>query len=1007
VGVDDRRLAEGTVAGTVPARAAAAARDAELQRGTSVGRYVLLEPLGQGGMGVVYKAYDPELDRSIALKLLLAGEDQNEAQRERLLREAQALARLAHPNVLAVHDVGTFRGSVFIAMELVEGRTLRSWLGEPGRTQPQILEAFLAAGDGLAAAHRAGLVHRDFKPDNVMIGHDGRVRVLDFGLARIAQAGADDARPARDAVAPPDDDAATPRPVDLEPTIGDRRSGRVTPSPPAPHAGASSPEQPTPSGGEVTPNLLSAPLTHVGSTVGTPRFMAPEQHLGQPTDARADQFSFCVSLYYALYGAFPFAGGTADTIRDSILLGGILEPPTGATVPRWLRQVLVKGLAPRPADRYPSMEALLVALRADPRLARRRWLGAAALLVVVASAAVGARVVNRREVRACAGGAAKLAGVWDEPRRAAVRAAFHRSGRPYADAALTAVERTFDAYAQAWTAMHADSCEATHLRHEQSQELLDLRMSCLQGRLTGLGALAEQFAGADDAMIKNAARSAQALPDLQLCADTVALKAPVPPPRDPAAHRRVEEARLALARAYSLGLAAHFDEAVRLASGAGDEAEALGYAPLIADVQLRLGTLLAPQGDIKAAAERFHRAFAAALLGHHEEAAAAAAVELVYAVGVHLGQPDEGHHWAEVADALTQRLKRDSLRASFQFKRAGLFLEQGKYADALRDAKEALALQQRGPQPDDLAVAQSDDLLGEIHFHLAEYGEALADYERALDRLKHVLGPDHPQLSGVMIGMADVYGEQGEHERALAQYGRALDFLLRVQPDHPNVAAACNNMGLTLLMLGRPRDAFAQFERAYVFWLKHGPRAVDAALSLGNMGYAQINMGQPSEALGYFQRAIDMKALGPENAEYGRLLAGMGDASRKQGRLDEALRKYEQAIAVYEKALGLKHPYLIGPLAGIARVELERRAGARARVPLDRALAIAEAQPDPATLAEVHFLLAQSLWATGDAAHAITLATQARDGYAKAGAPSRKSLDEVTAWLKAPGRPIK
>jgi serine/threonine protein kinase/tetratricopeptide (TPR) repeat protein len=976
-----------------------------LDRGTCVGRYVLLEPLGRGGMGVVYKAYDPQLDRSIALKLLLSDGDSAEAQRERLLREAQALARLTHPNVLAVHDVGTFGGSVFIAMEFIEGRTVRSWLGEPGRTQREILEAFLAAGDGLAAAHRAGLVHRDFKPDNVMIGNDGRVRVLDFGLARIAQAGADDPALARDPAAPPTlDDQAAPRPVELEDTIGHLGSAQADAAAPTPLAVSSHPEHRTPSNGEVTPNLLSAPLTHVGSTVGTPRFMAPEQHLGQPTDARADQFSFCVSLYWALYRTFPFAGLTPEMIRDNILNDRILEPPPGATVPRWLRQVLVKGLALRPADRYPSMEALLAALRADPRVARRRWFGVAAVLLVVASAGVTARVVNRREVRACAGGDAKLAGVWDPPRRAAVRAAFRRSAKPYAEAALIAVERTFDTYAQAWLAMRADSCEATHVRHEQSQELLDLRMSCLTGRLTGLGALAEQFAAADDAVIKNAARSAQALPDLQLCADTAALKAPVPPPRDPGAHRRVEEVRLVLARAYSLGLAAHFDEALRLASSAASEAEALAYAPLTADVQLRLGTLFGAQGDYKRAAEPFHRAFAAALLGHHEETAAAAAVELVYVIGVQLSQPDEGHHWADIADALTQRLQRDLLRASFHLKRAALFLEEGKYPEALRDAKAGLALQQRAPHPDDLALAQNDDLLGEIHFHLAGYADALADYERALARLKRVLGPDHPQLAGVMIGMADVFGEQGEHERALAQYGGALDFLERVQPDHPNVAAACNNMGLTLLQLDRPREAFAQLERAYDIWQKKSPRSVDAALCLGNMGYAEIKMGQPTEALTYFRRAIEVKAFGPDNSEYARLLSGMGEATRKLGRLDEALRDYEQAISIDEKALGPKHPYLIGPLTSIARVELQRSAAARARVRLDRALAIAEAQPDAGTLAEVRFLLAQALWAEGKSQRAIALAAQARDGYAKAGAPSRKSLDEVTTWLKSPGR---
>src|SRR4051812_8285324 len=162
---------------------------ARLSPGATIGRYVVLDELGAGGMGVVYKAYDPELERPIALKLLHE-EGRSGAFRERLLREAQALARLSHPHVVAIHDVGTFGESVFIAMEFVEGKTLRQWLQAEPRSRRAILDIFLAAGEGLAAAHAAGLIHRDFKPDNVMVGDDGRVRVFDFGLARAADSAA-------------------------------------------------------------------------------------------------------------------------------------------------------------------------------------------------------------------------------------------------------------------------------------------------------------------------------------------------------------------------------------------------------------------------------------------------------------------------------------------------------------------------------------------------------------------------------------------------------------------------------------------------------------------------------------------------------------------------------------------------------------------------------------------------------------------------------------------------
>ena len=989
---------------------AAVARHPLLERGTCVGRYLVLDPLGQGGMGVVYKAYDPELDRPIALKLLRAGSGTSETQRDRLLREAQALARLAHPNVLGVHDVGTFRGDVFIAMEFIEGDTLRSWIAAPGRSQRDILEAFLAAGDGLAAAHRAGLVHRDFKPDNVMVGKDGRVRVLDFGLARTARAGGDASVAAASAEWPSlDENAPTVSPGDGERTVGERplASAPAPPASPPARPASPTPEPLTPSASHPSPNLLSVPLTRAGATVGTPRFMAPEQHLGEGIDARADQFSFCVSLYSALYRGFPFVGETEEMMLDNILRDRVADPPPGAAVPRWLRQVLLKGMSRRPEARHPSMETLLQALRADPRAERRRWLAAASLVFIVASVGVAWRAADRREARVCAGAAERLKGAWDDSRRAAVRAAFRKSGKPYAEAALGSVERSFDAYAAAWTAMHVDSCEATQVRHEQSQELLDLRTSCLTGRLTSLKTLAEEYSSADDAVIKRAAQAAQSLPDLALCADSSALKAPVPPPRDPAARRRVDEVRLELARAHALGLAAHFDDALRLARRALAEAEALHYAPLEAAAQLQLGELLGDHGDdFKSSTQAFQRALTMALVGHDEETAASAAVQLIYSIGVHLAHYEEAERWAEVADALTQRVQRATLRTAFFVKRSDLYRAQSKYEEALRDAMAALELEQHSARPDQFALAKTYDSLGQIHFYRAEYAAALADYERALAIEQRVLGPDHPLLAGVMIGMADVYGESGEHERALAGYRRALEFLARVQPDHPNVATTRNNMGLELLQVGRPREAFDEFKRAYDDWQKRIGPSVETVLALGNQGFAKIDMGQPAEALVYFHRAVEVchKVLGPDHAEYARVLGGIADADRKLGRIDEALATYRQALAVDEKALGPKHPHLIDSLKGIARVELDRHAAERARPPLERALTLAEAQPDPAELAEVRFLLAQALWGVGEPKRALALAAQAREAFAKGGAPVRSNLDEVVAWLNAPAR---
>ena len=249
------------------------------RRGDTLGRYLIVDTLGRGGMGVVYAAYDPELDRKIAVKVLAQGLP-SDASGRRLVSEAKAMAKLSHPNVVSVYDVAEADGAVFLAMELVEGRTLARWLEDAPRTLREILEVFVPAGRGLAAAHAAGLVHRDFKPHNVMVADDGRVVVLDFGIAR--------------------------RSPGIE-------AGRETEEPPSDSVDASQPETMGP--------------------VGTPAFMSPEQIERAVVDARTDQFSFCVSLYRAVYGEAPFAGASVAELGRAVLEGRVTPQPRDTGVP--------------------------------------------------------------------------------------------------------------------------------------------------------------------------------------------------------------------------------------------------------------------------------------------------------------------------------------------------------------------------------------------------------------------------------------------------------------------------------------------------------------------------------------------------------------------------------------------------------------------------------------------------------------------------------------------------
>jgi tetratricopeptide (TPR) repeat protein/predicted Ser/Thr protein kinase len=339
-----------------------------------INRFNVLRLLGEGGMGVVYAAFDEELDRRVAIKLVRDDGDDGSFGRSRILREAQAMAKVSHPNVVQVYEVGEFAGQVYVAMEFVKGLTLTDWLAEERRWE-DVRDMFLQAGRGLAAAHAQGLVHRDFKPDNVLVGADGRARVLDFGLAR----------------------------RELE--LGARRASDSMSS----------------GGRGAAVDVLSTNLTLAGTIMGTPAYMSPEQHLGEPADARSDQYSFCVALMEGIYGVHPFPGDTYEELREAAL-GGLRRPPPRHSAPAWLIEALNTGMAVDPNDRHPSMDTLLAALARDSAQppARSRWLWPA-LTVATAVAAVALTLVLVGDPAPSASDAETIARLETEAREAAQR----------------------------------------------------------------------------------------------------------------------------------------------------------------------------------------------------------------------------------------------------------------------------------------------------------------------------------------------------------------------------------------------------------------------------------------------------------------------------------------------------------------------------------------------------------------------------------------------------------
>ncbi|HZS37295.1 MAG TPA: serine/threonine-protein kinase, partial [Polyangia bacterium] len=501
--------------------------------GGTIGRFVVIGLLGRGGMGVVLSAYDPVLDRRVALKLLRPGAssgDRESEGRARLQREAQAMAKLSHPNVVAVHDVGAVAGQLFIAMEFIDGQTLKAWLAGARRGWREIVRMFAAAGRGLQAAHAAGLVHRDFKPDNVLIGHDGRARVGDFGLVSVTRAsGGADAR---------------------EP-------------------GA----------------------TRQGAVLGTPGYLPPEQLRGEASDAQSDQFSFCVALYEALYQQRPFPSD-ADGYKQAAL-GGDALAPRKSDVPRWLGDVILRGLRPRREERWPTMSALLVELERDPERTRRRATRVGAVVLALAALAAFARVVQKQRAAVCGDASARLAGVWDAGRRAASERAFVATGLPFAGETFVKVAASLDHYTGEWTAMHEEACRATRVEGRQSDSLLDLRMACLERRRATLSALTDEWSrGVDAEALANAIHAASALPPVDECADARALTERVPAPRDAAALAAIDAARAHLDRARALGDARRLREARAQAEQARAEAEATGFLPVRAEAALLLGRLI-------------------------------------------------------------------------------------------------------------------------------------------------------------------------------------------------------------------------------------------------------------------------------------------------------------------------------------------------------------------------------------------------------------------------------
>jgi tetratricopeptide (TPR) repeat protein len=766
-----------------------------LARGSTIGRYTVLERLGAGAMGVVYAAYDPELDRKIALKLLRSQRSEGDQARRqaRMVREAKAIAKISHPNVVGIFDVGVHQGQVFMAMEHLAGGTLRDWLAAKTRPWRDVVKVFIEIGRGLAGAHGEGLVHRDFKPDNVLIDKNAVPKVVDFGLVRLSQSTADLIGSGGVAIGDSEADWEV-----------DSVEARVAPA----LRGAAD----------------TAALTRTGALTGTPAYMAPEQFRGEQVDARTDQFAFCVALYEALYGERPFAGENLIALAHSVITGRIQPAPKNSPVPGWVRSCLLRGLKANPLERYPDFEQVLAVLSNDPARRTRKW----AIVGVALAAALGAVGVAHRagsnQRTMCTGARSRLAGIWapgpgGAERRETIHRVFAASGKSYAEQAYTGVAHLLDQYLARWTTMYTDACEATHVRGEQSAEVLDLRMACLSERLGNARALSDVLAAADSKVVENAVSATAALPSLDQCADVALLRAVVKPPEDASTRKRVEDLRAQLAQLIALRDSGQCALALPRAGALIEEARAVGYQPLLASTLYEAAQAGNNCGEVAEAVQRFKEAHVVASASRSDEVAAQAAALIPSFAINRLAEVPVAQEWLLVARGAVGRLGRETLAHAM-----------------LAQAEGMVALSERA------------------------YDRALAAADHSIEITRRLLGPDDPLTIQWESNKTGFQQTAGRLDEALQTAVAAREHFERVLgPGHPRVALVSNNEGEVLNLLQRYGEAEIAYERSVRLFRESGGNADVLGWALTGLGQARLGQKRPASAVPPLEEGLALR----------------------------------------------------------------------------------------------------------------------------------------------------
>ena len=896
-----------------------------------VGRYRIIEELGRGGMGVVYLAEDPELGREVAVKLMRRG---SSARRERLIREARAMAQVSHPNVVPVYDVGETDGQVYVVMQRVRGQTLAQWL-EASRPEAEVLAAFIDAGQGLVAAHAAGIVHRDFKPMNVLVDTDGRVQVVDFGIARGSTAS---------------------------------------------EAGESSATS-DPLGG----SLAEPRLTETGLRLGTPVYMAPEQHTGEAITAAVDQFAFCATLFEALARRPAFSGSTLEQLREAKR-----ARPEAPEIPSWLDAVLQRGLAERPDARFGSMSELVAELQRGARPVRRRravWaVGGLALLV---AGAVGVqRVQDASALAACdtAGPSPTLG--WTTERGDEITERIAEQGPPFAEVTWQRLRERFDGQAGAIADAHRELCRREVQSPEQASTHQAAR-DCVDIRAAELDAIADVVERDPDVLSRNLAFGYGVQPVQGCLADPTAL-------RGTSSTRIRLDDRRELIRISTLRDTGATDEAERraleLLESADDPATRL-------QAQIEVGRAQFAQGRADEAEAVMSTAFGEAQARHDESSALLAAGSLVWN-GAQLRRFSKTQPWARSLAAILERSPELPAmeRAAALRSLAGWQEARGQplaSLDLLREAVE-LSAQALGAEHPQVASYRGD--LATQLVRLNRHEEARPVIEAAVAAEVDAYGEDHPRVAVTRLTLAGALMRAGEHETALRQADQSVAALQAAMGrGHPNVAGALAVRSTILEAAGDPEHAKADLRAAIAILVEaRGEAAPRVSGFRGNLAGLLLRSGEIEEAHTLAEQAWDgvRDALGPDhvNTVPACLVvarAGLAKDERSVETADECARV--AAMTLPEANRQRIYTVIVQGWARLAADEVEGATQA-----FQHAYDIAVEMGRARMHADAAFGLARALHRTGSPARGNAMADEARAAYVELDVPD--AVADVDAW---------